>query len=101
MLNQAILVGRLAEEPVLKTLPDGSVKSNIVLDIIRSYRNPDTGDYDSDSIPITLWEGIAKNTVEHCLKGATIGVKARIEVTGIDVKLVAEKITFINTKGKK
>jgi single-strand DNA-binding protein len=108
MLNQCILVGKLQKDPQLNTLPDGRTQTVIELAIQRGYKNAETGDYDTDIIPITLWSGIAESTVEYCKAGATIGVKARLkqqEYAEPDgniftyPEVIAEKVTFINTKG--
>ena len=98
MLNQCILVGRLQADPTIETLPDGRTKSTIVLNIQRNYKNAETDTYDTDSIAITLWAGIAQNTVEYCKANSTIGVKARLKASADVVEVIAEKITFINTK---
>jgi single-strand DNA-binding protein len=107
MLNQVVLVGRLVYDPVIKTLDDGRKVMKITLAIKRGYKNAETNEYDTDFIVCTLWEGIAESTVEYCKKGATIGVKARLaqryfkygdNKTFSYPEIVAEKITFINTK---
>ena len=99
MLNQVILVGRLQDDPTLEKLPDGTLETKIVLNIVRGFKEVETGDYKTDAIPITLWGGIAENTVEYCKAGATIGVKARLSVSELGtVKIIAEKVTFINTR---
>ena len=46
----------------------------------RSFKNAATGEYETDFINITLWEGIARNVVEYCGKGAIIGVKGRLVI---------------------
>ncbi|MFK5883816.1 MAG: single-stranded DNA-binding protein [Candidatus Izemoplasma sp.] len=107
MLNQVILVGRLVYDPELKTLDDGRKVTTITLAVNRSYKNAETGEYDTDFIKCTLWSGIAENTVEYCKKGSTVGIKARLAQKYYDLgndksfsypEVVAEKITFINTK---
>ena len=99
MLNQVILVGEIVEQPTLTKTANGISNSNIVLAVRRVYKNSDTGDYDVDKIPVTLWRGLAENTVMYCRKGSTIGISAKLK-TDSNGKLivVAEKITFINTK---
>ena len=99
MLNQCILVGRLVSDPVLVTEPDGTVKSEVTLAIQRGYKNDTTGEYDTDHIKITLWSGIAENTVQYCKANSTVGVKARLSNEGDIIEVIAEKITFINTEG--
>lgn len=93
---------RLVEE-------NGKSKTIIKLEIKRNYRNHETNEHDSDCIDVTLWNGIAENTVNYCKVGATIGVKARLKekvhkcsdgsILNM-VEIIGEKITFINTKDK-
>lgn len=61
MLNQVILVGRLVFDPELKTLDDGRKVTTITLAIQRSYKNSESGEYDTDFIRCTLWTGIGKH----------------------------------------
>jgi len=110
MLNQVILVGRLVYDPELKTLDDGRVVTTITLAIQRGFKNAESGEYDTDFLKCTLWSGIAENTVEYCKKGSTVGVKARLSQKYYKYEdgksfsypeIIAEKITFINTKNDK
>ncbi len=110
MLNQVILVGRLVYDPELKTLDDGRVVTTITLAIQRGFKNSESGEYDTDFLKCTLWSGIAENTVEYCKKGSTVGVKARLSQKYYEYEdgksfsypeIIAEKITFINTKNDK
>ena len=39
MLNQTVLVGRLAQDPEVRELEDGKSVSNITLAVPRSYKN--------------------------------------------------------------
>ena len=110
MLNQVILVGRLVYDPELRTLEDGRTVTTITLAIQRGFKNAESGEYDTDFLKCTLWSGIAENTVEYCQKGSTVGVKARLAQKYYEYEegksfsypeIVAEKITFINTKNDK
>jgi single-strand DNA-binding protein len=110
MLNQVILVGRLVYDPELRTLEDGRTVTTITLAIQRGFKNSESGEYDTDFLKCTLWSGIAENTVEYCKKGSTVGVKARLSQKYYEYEpgksfsypeIVAEKITFINTKNDK
>lgn len=107
MLNQVILVGRLVYDPELRTLDDGRVVTTIVLAIQRSFKNNESGEYDTDFIRCTLWTGIAEKTVQYCKKGSVVGIKARLAQRYFEYddgksfsypEVIAEKITFINTK---
>lgn len=110
MLNQLILVGRLVYDPELRELDDGRTVTTITLAIQRGFKNAESGEYDTDFLKCTLWSGIAENTVQYCKKGSTVGVKARLSQKYFEYEdgksfsypeIVAEKITFINTKNDK
>lgn len=107
MLNNVVLVGRVVRQPELSETIDGKKVSTITLAVSRSFKNALSGEYETDFINVTLWEGIAKSVVEYCGKGAVIGVKARLvhrtyEVPNYKVlrvvEVVAEKVSFIQTK---
>lgn len=106
MLNQAVLVGRIVQEPELKKTENGKNVTNITLAVPRSYKNHD-GEYETDFINCVLWMGIAENTVEYCKKGDLVGIRGHIQTRSIDteenkkrqyVEVVAEKVTFLAGK---
>ena len=100
MLNQVIVVGRLAYDPEIRELENGRKESYITLACPRSYKNVD-GVYDTDFIRCTLWNGIAENTTEYCKKGDIVGVKGRLqrEEHG-NLKIIAEKVNFLSSNKK-
>ena len=101
MLNQVVLVGRLTNDVEIKELEDGKKVCNLTLAVSRSVKNDD-GEYETDFINCTLWNGIASSVTEYCKKGDILGVKGRLQTDKIDDKyelnLVAEKVTFLSSK---
>ena len=107
MLNQTVIVGRLVDSPEVRETESGKKVTNITLAVQRSYKN-ENGEYDTDFVDCTLWQGVAENTAEYCRKGDILGVKGRLE-TSIDqiddkkikkMNLVAEKVMFLSSKSK-
>lgn len=105
MLNQAVLVGRIVQEPELKDTEKGKV-TNITLAVPRSFKNSN-GEYDTDFISCVLWKGVAESTVEYCKKGDLVGVKGRIQTRNVEfedetkrqfVEVVAERVTFLSSR---
>ena len=96
MLNQIVLVGRLTSDLELKELEGGKKVAYLTLAIPRSYKNSE-GEYETDFVPVVLWDEVAKNTSEYCKKGDIIGVKGRIESEPNRISVVAEKITFLSS----
>lgn len=101
MLNQIVLVGRIVEDP---TLEEGKGKMTIAVQ--RSFKNAE-GEYETDFIPVTLWNGVAQNVTEYCKKGDIVGIKGRIQrynsneftANGLPIiEIVADKVTFLTSK---
>ena len=85
MLNQAIIVGRVSNYDELGHI--------VTLAVSRPYKNMN-GEYEYDYIPIKLWSG-STTQMELVKIGDIIGIKGRIERTGVELRIVAEKITFL------
>ena len=103
-MNQISLVGRLTEEPVLKT-KEKIAKLNITIAVPRTYKNQD-GIYETDFIRCVLWDNIARRTFEYCHKGDLVGVKGRLQVrnyqgddetTKYISEVVVESLTFLSS----
>ena len=108
MINNLILVGRLAEDPKVKELSHEMKVCNITLAVSRPFRDMSTGEYGVDFIPISLWNGIIKVAEEYCSKGDIIGIKGRVatrvkEENGVNhyyTEIIGERISLIKNKSK-
>lgn len=108
MLNQLILVGRLTIDPETKILEDGRKVSEFTLAVQRTFKNMD-GNYDTDFIKISVWEGLATAIEPYCTKGVMIAVKARIQSWKYDLpddrklnmlEVIAERISYLTASSK-
>lgn len=106
MLNQAVLVGRIAQDPELRKTDNGNSVSNITLAVPRSYKNSE-GQYDTDFVSCVLWKGVAESTVSYCKKGDLVGIKGHIQTRKYEdtnenihqvTEVIAEKVTFLSSK---
>ena len=99
MLNQVSLVGRIAQDLEIKELESGKEVVKITLAVPRSFKNSE-GLYDTDFIDCIVFEGIAENTKEYCVKGDLIAVKGRVQRLDIanGLEIIAEKIIFLATR---
>lgn len=99
MLNQMVLVGRIAKEPILKEI-EGKKISLLSISVPRNYKNSN-GEYETDFINIRLFGNVAENTAEYCKVGDTVGIKGRVENNNESLEIIAEKVTFLaEGKGK-
>lgn len=100
MLNQIIVVGRLARDFEINKIESGEY-AKIVLAVPRSFKNED-GEYERDFIEFILRGNIATNTKEYCKSGDVLGIKGRIQSVKVEdeykIELIAEKVTFLSSR---
>lgn len=105
MMNQLMLVKRIANDPELKTLESGKKVTNITLAVPRSFKNAD-GVYETDFINTTVWENIANSICDYCKKGDLVGIKGRLQTDTYEkdgknitkLNVIAEKVSFLSTR---
>lgn len=96
MMNQTVLVGRVVDMISLER--DGeSTCVKLQVAVTRIYKNTE-GEYETDIIPVVLFDKIAQNTMEYVKKGDLIGVKGRLECTDGDVHVICDKISYLASK---
>ncbi len=105
MVNQIVLVGRIARAPETKVLENGRKYATLTLAVPRNYKNVN-GEYDTDFLDCTLWSSVAESTSEYCKTGDMIGVKGRVQSRIIETpegqrrrktEIVAERVTFLTS----
>lgn len=104
MFNQVVLIGRIANDPVMREVSGGKNVCEVRLAVARPFKNQTNHVYDTDFIKITFWEYLAINVNEYCNKGATICVRGRLQVRNISVsdknidvlEVIGEQIIFIS-----
>lgn len=105
MLNQLALVGRLVRNLEIKEGESGKKYANITLAVPRSFKNIN-GEYETDFIDCTLWDVLAKNTMDYCKKGDLLAIRGRLQSSVYEkddkkyhmLNVIAEKVTFLNSK---
>lgn len=109
MVNQIVLVGRIARAPETKTTENGKKYATLTLAVPRNYKNIN-GEYDTDFLDCTLWAAVAESTSQYCQTGDMIGVKGRIQSRIVEspegvkrrkTEIVAEKVTFLTSNASR
>lgn len=98
MMNQLVLVGRLVTEGGKTGKVDGLEVTQVKIAVPRSYKN-DSGEYETDILPVMLTGNIADKTLEYCKKGDIVGIKGRVQQDQESKHsyILAEKITFLSS----
>ena len=108
MLNDLILVGRLAKEIEVRTTESGKKVGTIFLAVPRSFKNME-GVYETDFIPCTIWEEKAKTTSLYCHTGDIVGIRGRLQSRTLEteegrrnhLEVIAERVTFLTNHKRK
>lgn len=108
MHNMVYLIGRLTEDPSLKTLEDEREMLTINLAVQRSYKNEDAV-YETDYLRCVLWNALASHTCEYCKKGDLVGIKGRIQSRSYEdeegnikyiTEIIVDRISFLASAQK-
>lgn len=78
MLNVCVLMGRLTQQPELKTLPIGKSVLNFTVAVNRPQRK-NTEEQKTDFVDCVTWEGTAEFISKYFKKGDAIIVKGQLE----------------------
>lgn len=74
--------------------------SILVVKHLRVYKNKD-GKYDIDYIPIYLSNSLSENAMKYLKQGDLVVIKGRIETDVDIIKIIAKKITFMQSNSNK
>ena len=86
MLNYVVMVGRLVKEPT---------KEELVISVSRNYKNKE-GLYDEDIFLIN--HKMTSIVEQNIQEGDLVGVKGKLETENNEIKIKAEKITFLSSR---
>ncbi|MDR2833937.1 MAG: single-stranded DNA-binding protein [Streptococcaceae bacterium] len=78
-MNNITLVGRLTKDPVLTYTQNNKPFAKFVLAVNRQFKNQQTGKYDADFLPVTIWGNSAETAEKYLKKGSQISLAGRVE----------------------
>ena len=90
MHNMVYLIGRLSTDVNEKD-------SKITLAVQSSIKNEE-GIYDTYFIDILLYENMLKNSMEYLKKGDLVAIKGRLIIKNNELKVVADKLSFLSSE---
>ena len=94
-MNNVLLVGRISQTP-----QPTQRHTELTLAITRNFKNTN-GEYETDFVPVYLYNTLATTTTTYTKVGDLIGVKGRLQTITTDdttkLVVVADRITFLST----
>lgn len=100
MFNSVNLVGRLAKEFKIFENENGKKYVSSSLAIPNNYKN-ESGEYETEFIPFTLFGNIAEKATEYCKVGDVLGIKGHLSYSNNKLFINTEKFSFLASKSKK
>ena len=103
-MNRTFLVGRLTQDPELRTTPNGIATTRITVAINRVPNA--NGERITDFINVVVWRRQAENVSKYCSKGSLVGIEGRIQSRSYDAQdgtrryvteVVADNVTFLGS----
>lgn len=106
-MNKVVLIGRLTKDPEVRYTQNQKVVCQFTLAIDRPFRNQ-SGEQETDFIPVVLWGKSAELAGNSCAKGHRLGVEGRIQVRTYEDKetkktvwiteVIGDRIEFLERK---
>jgi len=108
MINSAVLVGRLANDPELRYTPSGTPIATFRLAVDRGRKGED-GKSETDWLNIVAFSKTAELAAQYLDKGALVGIEGRIQSRSWEgqegkrqysVEIVANNVRFLESKSE-
>ncbi|MCL6451915.1 MAG: single-stranded DNA-binding protein [Acetobacteraceae bacterium] len=104
MLNQVVLIGRLANDPELRYTPSGVPVGSFTLAVDRPVPSQ-KGERATDFVPIVVWRKQAEVCHSLLNKGRLVAVEGRLQIRSYDTpdgqrrkvaEVVARRVQFLD-----
>lgn len=98
-MNNVQLIGRVSEDLKKCIFTNLAGKKYVILylSVEKPCKNS-VGHYDSDNINIFLYDELAKEIVKYLKKGDIVAIKGHIESTEKQIRIIGDRVTFLQTK---
>lgn len=99
MLATCIIVGRIADAPVIEKDEKGNADSWMTVETARPFRSYDNS-LGKDRFRVKLWRGIAAECASACNTGDVVVIRGRLQSETASenpqVQIIAEKVSWLS-----
>ena len=105
-MNKVILIGRLSQDPEMRTTPNGVATTTFSVAVSRNYTNQN-GERDTDFFRCVAWRKQAENIARYCHKGTQVAVEGRLQTNNYEAQdgtrryvteVIADNVTFLGSR---
>ena len=105
-MNKVILIGRLSQDPEMRTTPNGVATTTFSVAVSRNFTNQN-GERDTDFFRCVAWRNQAENIAKYCQKGSQVAVEGRLQNRNYEAQdgtrryvteVIADNVTFLGSR---
>jgi len=106
-MNKVILIGRLSQDPEMRTTPNGVATTTFSVAVSRNFTNQN-GERETDFFRCVAWRKQAENIAKYCQKGSQVAVEGRLQNRSYDAQdgtkryvteVIADNVSFLGSRG--
>lgn len=104
-MNKVFLIGNLTRDPEMRSTQSGVAVCNFSIAVNRRFRNPQTGQQETDFLNVIAWRQLAELCAKYLAKGRKVAVTGSIQTRTYKVKdgskrtaldIVADEVEFLS-----
>ena len=104
-MNKVFLIGNLTKDPEMRSTQSGVAVCNFSIAVNRRFRNPQTGQQETDFLNVVAWRQLAELCSKYLAKGRKVAVTGSIQTRQYEAKdgskrtawdIVADEVEFLS-----
>lgn len=108
-MNKVFLIGNLTKDPEMRSTQSGVAVCNFSIAVNRRFRNPQTGQQETDFLNIIAWRQLAELCSKYLAKGRKVAVAGSIQTRTYEAKdgskrtawdIVADEVEFLTPQNQ-
>lgn len=108
-MNKVFLIGNLTKDPEMRSTQSSVAVCNFSIAVNRRFRNPQTGQQETDFLNVVAWRQLAELCSKYLAKGRKVSVAGSIQTRTYEAKdgskrtawdIVADEVEFLTTQNQ-
>lgn len=108
-MNKVFLIGNLTRDPEMRSTQSGVAVCNFTIAVNRRFRNPQTGQQETDFLNVIAWRQLAELCSKYLAKGRKVAVAGSIQTRTYEAKdgskrtawdIVADEVEFLTPQNQ-
>ena len=108
-MNKVFLIGNLTKDPEMRSTQSGVAVCNFTIAVNRRFRNPQTGQQETDFLNVIAWRQLAELCGRYLTKGRKVAVTGSIQTRTYEAQdgskrsafdIVADEVEFLTPRNQ-